>query len=318
MLRATCGRVFSCLVSCGCVFGLVCRGWCHLCGWMFVSLLLTVHASPVYSQSGDAPADLDASADGGDYVLLTWTAPAEDAGAVTRYRIRYMSWTSGLLRVSVGTVPTSGVGTRRRYRLSVGGGVRYFSFEVRAVRGSVSGGWSNRILYDTVTSMLVTVPAVPEGLSGRAGVGEVILTWDDPGHATIARYEVKYSRGAALVQDWRNIAGSGAGTTTHTVRGLANGTAYTFEVRAVNAAGRSPAASVSATPVPAAPGHLKAMSGDGRVRLKWDDPMDAGVTGFQVRYSLTGAPPLAWLRISAGTSVLVGGRCAVYVFAAVR
>ena len=52
----------------------------------------------------------------------------------------------------------------------------------------------------------------------------VLLTWDDPGHATIARYEVKYSRGDALVQDWRNIAGSGAGTTTHTVRGLANGT----------------------------------------------------------------------------------------------
>ena len=129
-------------------------------------MLLTVHASPVYSQSGDAPADLDASADGGDYVLLTWTAPAEDAGAVTRYRIRYMSWTSGLLRVSVGTVPTSGVGTRRRYRLSVGGGVRYFSFEVRAVRGSVSGGWSNRILYDTVTSMLVTVPAVAGGAIG--------------------------------------------------------------------------------------------------------------------------------------------------------
>ena len=114
MLKAMCGRVFSCLVSCGCVFGLACRGWCHLCGWMFVSLLLTVHASPVYSQSGDAPADLDASADGGDYVLLTWTAPAEDAGAVTGYRIRYASWTSALLRVSAGSVPTSGVGTRRR------------------------------------------------------------------------------------------------------------------------------------------------------------------------------------------------------------
>ena len=134
-------------------------------------------------------------------------------------------------------------------------------------RGSVSGGWSNRILYDAVTSMLVTVPAAPEGLSGGAGVGEVVLTWDDPGHATITRYELKYSRGAALVQDWRNIAGSGAGTTTHTVRGLANGTAYTFAVRAVSAAGAGPPASVGAVPVPAAPANLKATARDGLVRL---------------------------------------------------
>ena len=223
MLKAMCGRVFSCLVSCGCVFGLACRGWCHLCGWMFVSLLLTVHASPVYSQSGDVPADLDASADGGDYVLLTWTAPAEDAGAVSGYKIRHQSWTSGLSIVNVGTIRMSGGVTRRRFSVGNRGRARYFTFEVRAVRGTVSGGWSNRILYDTVTSMLVTVPASPEGLSGRAGVGEVVLTWDDPGHATIARYEVKYSRGDVLVQDWRNIAGSGAGTTTHTVRGLATG-----------------------------------------------------------------------------------------------
>ena len=62
---------------------------------------------------------------------------------------------------------------------------------VHAVRGRASSGWSNSVMYDAVTSTVVTVPAAPEGLSGGAGVGEVVLTWDDPGHATIARYEVK-------------------------------------------------------------------------------------------------------------------------------
>ena len=76
MLKATCGRGFSGLVSCRCVIGLVCRRWCHLCGWMFVSLLLTVHA----------------------------------------------------------------------------------------VRGRASSGWSNSVMYDAVTSTVVTVPAAPEGL----------------------------------------------------------------------------------------------------------------------------------------------------------
>ena len=118
---------------------------------------------------------------------------------------------------------------------------------------------------------------------------------------------MKYSRGDVLVQDWRNIAGSGAGTTTHTVRGLANGTAYTFAVRAVSAAGRGSAASVSATPVPAAPGGLTATARDGLVRLAWADPMDTSITGYQYRYSPEGMPYSFWANRGVGTSQTIGG-----------
>ena len=253
--------------------------------WILATLFVMCSVVPVYSQGGEAPTDLGASADGSDDVVLTWRVPAENAVAVTGYRIRHTSWTSGLYRVSIGSIRMSGGVTRRRFDVGDRGGARYFTFEVRAVRGSVTSGWSNLVMYDAETSMVVTVPVSPSGLSAAAGVGEVALTWDDPGQATIVRYQVKYSRGAVLVQDWTNIAGSGAVTTDHTVTGLTNGTAYTFAVRAVSAAGRSPASSVSATPVPGAPANLKATVGDGWARLSWDDPMDGAVTGYQFRYS---------------------------------
>ena len=51
------------------------------------------------------------------------------------------------------------------------------------------------------------------------------------------------------IQDWTDIPGSDASTTTHTVSGLTNGVAYTFSVRAAHPAGNSPASdSASATP----------------------------------------------------------------------
>ena len=110
-----------------------------------------------------------------------------------------------------------------------------------------------------------------------------------------------------MVQDWRNIAGSGAGTTTHTVRGLKNGTAYTFAVRALSALGAGPPASVGAVPVPAAPANLKATARDGLVRLAWTEPMDTSVTGYQFRYSPMGMPYSVWFNIRVATSQTIGG-----------
>ncbi len=68
-----------------------------------------------------------------------------------------------------------------------------------------------------------------------AGDGEVVLTWDAPesdGGAAITDYEYRINRS----DPWIPIGSTG---TTHTVTGLVNGTVYVFEVRAVNAAGRS-------------------------------------------------------------------------------
>ena len=80
-----------------------------------------------------------------------------------------------------------------------------------------------------------SVPGVPTNLTAVGGDGEVVLSWDTPesdGGAEITDYEYRIDRR----NPWISI---GSTNTTHTVTGLVNGTVYVFEVRAVNAAGRS-------------------------------------------------------------------------------
>ena len=81
-----------------------------------------------------------------------------------------------------------------------------------------------------------------------SGDGEVVLTWDAPardGGAAITDYEVRIDRR----NPWISI---GSTNTTHMVTGLVNGTAYVFEVRAVNRIGRG-RASRRAEATPEAP-----------------------------------------------------------------
>ena len=98
-----------------------------------------------------------------------------------------------------------------------------------------------------------TVPVAPTGLTATAGSTQVDLAWTNPNDSNITRYQVRYGAGSTVptTATWEDISGSGAGTTTHTVTGLTNGTQYAFEIRAVNARGNSNA-SVTVTTTPEA------------------------------------------------------------------
>jgi predicted outer membrane repeat protein len=90
----------------------------------------------------------------------------------------------------------------------------------------------------------VTVPGAPTKVSATAGNASATVTWTAPssdGGAAITGYLVKPSRGPAVeVGD----------VTSDTVRGLTNGTAYSFTIAAVNSVGTGPnsARSNSVTP----------------------------------------------------------------------
>ncbi len=80
-----------------------------------------------------------------------------------------------------------------------------------------------------------TVPDAPRNLLADATEGAVTLTWDAPkddGGAAILGYEYRIDGRGRWIS-------TGSTLTTHTVRGLVNGTVYAFQVRAVNQIGES-------------------------------------------------------------------------------
>ena len=91
-----------------------------------------------------------------------------------------------------------------------------------------------------------TVPDAPRNLLADATGGAVTLMWgapEDDGGAVITDYEYRIDQRG----DWISI---GSTATTHTIAGLVNGTAYVFQVRAVNRIGRSgPSLPAEATPI---------------------------------------------------------------------
>ena len=104
------------------------------------------------------------------------------------------------------------------------------------------------------------VPCEPRFLTATPRDAQVVLRWQEPrfdGGAAITKYQYRSSPGDAVSRDaiWHDVpdgsdAGSEAGDERAvTVAGLANGTQYAFQVRAVNRVGGSLASrTVTATP----------------------------------------------------------------------
>lgn len=116
----------------------------------------------------------------------------------------------------------------------------------------LSGGWSSKPLYTMTSSgwfpnptSAVSAPGAPTNVSASPGDGQATVTWSAPaddGNSAITQYTVTSSPGA--------ITATTNGATSTTMRGLTNGTAYTFKVKATNAVGDSPysASSTAITP----------------------------------------------------------------------
>ena len=140
------------------------------------------------------------------------------------------------------------------------------------------------------TFKLIPEPSVPANLTAIPDDGEVTLKWTASDDANIEKYQYRCRVKATGERwsDWRDIPGSGTATTGYSVPSLANGTTYTFEVRAANASGAGASASVLATPVqllslPSAPANLAAIPGDGEVTLRWTASDDASIEKYQYR-----------------------------------
>ena len=181
-----------------------------------------------------------------------------------------------------------------------------YTFKVRAVNSIGGGADSNE-----ATATPATVPAAATDLAAAARHESAVLTASisDDGGTTVTRWEYKQKSGANdYPANWTQIASSASNSLSHTVSSLTNATAYTFKVRAVNAAGNSAdsneATTTPASTAPAAAMNLTATRGDQSVTLAASitDNGGAAVTRWEYKQKTTGDYSNDWTQIASSAS----------------
>ncbi len=226
------------------------------------------------------PENLRASA-GDRRVALSWAAAASNGADITAYGVRWRGGGAWSGWTTLGS-------TARSHTLgSLTNGVDH-TFEVRA---------ENEVGWGTAASVSARPeePLPPAArLSAYRGDGRATLSWSVTSHVV---YDWEYRRstnGGSSWSGWASMPYAGV-KRSYEVRGLTNGVAYTFQIRALNSAGAAGPLSNRETVTPAGrpgrPENLRAEAGDRRVALSWAAAASNGadITAYGVRWRGGGA-----------------------------
>ena len=224
-----------------------------------------VTATPTLTPA--APANL-AAAFGDERVALTWDDPNDDLITRWEYRVDSGTWT---------TVAAPATSTPASLTFSTSD---WSAAQTSAVKLAAQPASGVRIVFAQDN-----VEFAPSTLTFSTS------TWDTAQSVSV---KLRAAPVAAVVVDMG--AGAWANATGTTVTSLANGTEYTFDVRAVNTSGNGASAQVKSTPygLPDAPINLAAAGRNMRVVLAWS-LFDDTVTRFEYQYrTKTGQAWDAW------------------------
>ncbi|GAA3553227.1 hypothetical protein GCM10022197_05400 [Microlunatus spumicola] len=216
-------------------------------------------------------------------VDLTWTTD-DDAASYRLYRA-----TGSSVVVGPGTLVHSGITGGSFAGTGLTNGTAY-AWALVAVDAA---GNTSAPATLTATPADSLPPAAPTGVKAGAGDSRVVLGWTANAEPDLAGYRV-YRAGTADALTTSLVTGTG-----YTVTGLTNGTAYGYEVTAVDAQGNESARSAVATATPAAgdttppavPTGVGAVLGKGAVTVTWTKVGDADLAAYDVlRSAGDGAP----------------------------
>lgn len=232
-----------------------------------------------------APGNVSATADVNS-IHVSWSAPFNGGSAILYYEV--------LATPSSGEAIVKFVDPRS-LSTTISGLLASESYTVTVLAETAIGQGAESA--GTVLSPL-SLPQTPTSLTGHGGNGQVALTWTTAvGSSSSDTFNVYVYKKGVLQQTILGIT-----TTSTTITGLMNGTAYTFSVREVNQLGSSGARSSAAvTPanVPGSPTTVKVSIKGTSILVSWKAPKSTGgsaLTGFKVYVSEGSAgTPLAKL-----------------------
>jgi hypothetical protein len=237
----------------------------------------------------DAPTNVVGTTAAGQ-IGVTWSAPISNGGsAITDYTVQYSSDSGSTWLTFTDSVSATASAT-------VTGLADNTSYVFRVLAKNIIGDGP----YSTASAAVstATVPGAPGTPTPTASQNtQVPLSWTAAANngSAITDYVIQYSTSATFASSVTTFADGTSASTSATVTGLSNGTAYYFRVAATNAVGTGPYSTISASAVPStAPGAPTSVSGTPNgvttSTVSWTAPASNGglsIDGYKIEYALS-------------------------------